>query len=300
MERTPAFDDMDQLTTEDDADQFAESFQGTLAFAPEPTKDPEPIHYPTMSSNLDEKASSKLIFEITNTRIVAEEKDKHVIYTVSISTSHSDNEVATIHKRYSEFYHLKKQLTKQYPKIMKNFVFPKKKVVGNFTAGTIADRSKAFEEYLGNLASVETIQNSSPFANFFYMNDVNQGIMFLKARKYSQAAHVLQSAQQVQRKLTGDSNNSSIYTLCAVCGALWADKQHELALSYAELTLHFIGTDTSNRFLVPLVNLCIQLCWHLGKDKKDLEARLQTLKDQGHAIDYTQSLLDLVISSTPL
>lgn len=114
-----------------------------------------------------------------------------------------------------------------------------------------------------------------------------------------------------QAKILGDYHTDVISTLCAITACYCAIESLEPARTYADLALACISASAWNRQrhdaedsalavtcppLVPLLKLSIWLCWKLGRDKKELEARLHELKIKGYDVDGCPTLLELVIN----
>ena len=170
---------------------------------------------------------------------------------------------------------------------------------GNFKPQNIARRSRAFEQFLTHVYSVDLLRSSPEFASFFYLTDLREGYTLIQNGKYADALVLLQSSVRLQRKLHGDSDPEVVATLCAmVCCCDQLDQKAQTQ-SYSELALGCIGLEDSNKFLVPLLQLTTRICWKLGKDKTDLEARLQSLRDKGINVDTCPSLLEMVIVCFP-
>lgn len=58
--------------------------------------------------------------------------------------------------------------------------FPGKKLRRNFTAETIAKRSRAFEQYLCHLCSLSVLQKALCVRHFFYLADLQAGQLLIR------------------------------------------------------------------------------------------------------------------------
>lgn len=59
-------------------------------------------------------------------------------------------------------------------------MFPGKKLRRNFTAETIAKRSRAFEQYLCHLCSLSALQRALCVRSFFYLADLQAGQLLIR------------------------------------------------------------------------------------------------------------------------
>lgn len=107
----------------------------------------------------------------------------------------------------------------------------------------------------------------------------------------------------MQARLLGDCSHEVAVTLCAVVTSYCALERLDQAHAYAQLAL--LGADPPRTppeggrlspYLVPLLKLSVWLGWKLNKDKRELEARLGTLKAAGCDVDGAPTLLELVVN----
>ena len=216
-------------------------------------------------------------------------------YSVGISNStNADSSVAMIDRRYSQFEKLNLSLKKKFSNLMKDVSFPRKTVIGNFSAETIAQRSRAFEQYLTHVSCLDEIRYSQEFAQFFFLEDLIAAHEKIQSGQFNEALPTLQNCVHLQKKILGDDHPDVIASLCALVVTCSSTNQDHLAQIYADAALQCIGSDKQSRYLVPLLQASIRLCWKLGKDKKDLEARLAELKRLGCDIESSPTLLELI------
>ncbi|PIK42626.1 putative sorting nexin-21-like [Apostichopus japonicus] len=119
---------------------------------------------------------------------------------------------ATIEKRYSDFLDLHKQLTKLFPQVMEHIYFPRKAFTGNFRHQFIAERSRAFEQYLSHIYTSEDIRLSMPYQDFFYATDIRRAYKFMSEGKFQEAIPLLQNASHLQAKLLGEEYPDTVVT----------------------------------------------------------------------------------------
>lgn len=236
-------------------------------------------------------------FDVVDARIEVGRSKKHVVYTILIIRSGGlDRMPVKIEKRFTEFYLLNSDLKKHFPQLMKEISFPSKCLRRNFEAETIACRSRSFEQYLSHLFSIETIKTSAQFKEFLFGQCLREGYGMIESGRYSDATVPLLMAWKLQAKLIGDFHTQTISTLCAVVCCHEMLQQYQVAHTYADLALRSIADD-DDVHLVPLLKVDIRLCWNLGIDKREIEARLLALqKKRGVDIDGTPSLLEHVIN----
>ena len=201
---------------------------------------------------------------------------------------------AAIQRRYSDFERLHSSLKSKFQDELRGISFPKKILTGNFKAETIAQRSRAFEQYLCHVYSISVLRTSSEFISFFYENDLRKAYEYIRTGNYKTSLPLLKASLLLQQRLQGETHSEVLATLCALVAIHAEIDQDHIAQGYAEAALQCIGTDNQNQFLPSLLQLSIRLCWKMGKDKKDLEARQQGLKKQGINVDTIIPLISLV------
>lgn len=84
---------------------------------------------------------------------------------------------------------------------------------------------------------------------------------------------------------------------CSHAFYLCSDSEAQI---YAEKAIELISATPacdSSELVVPLIILTIRLFWSLGKDKRDLEARLEQLQRTGVNVDKQPTLLELVMKN---
>ncbi len=185
-------------------------------------------------------------------------------------------------------------LKKRFSKELTGISFPKKILTGNFKAETIAQRSRAFEQYLCHVYSIHSLRTSHEFVSFFYENDLHAAYDCIRNGNYESSLPALKSSLLLQQRLQGENHPEVLATLCALVAVHSELEQDSLAQHYAETAFLCMENDNSSHYLPALLQLSIRLCWKLGKDKKDLEARQQLLKQNGVNVDKTPPLLSLV------
>ncbi|KAM7410745.1 hypothetical protein PAMA_020944 [Pampus argenteus] len=151
-----------------------------------------------------------LLFEVTDASVVQDGSSKYVLYTIHvIQSGGSDKTPAIITRRYSDFQRLHAMLRRNHGDQMERVCFPRKKLRRNFTAETIAKRSRAFEQYLSHLCSLAALRGALCVRQFFYLTDLQTGqllislvfLVSLRMGRYQEALGPLLNAKRLQHKL---------------------------------------------------------------------------------------------------
>ncbi|XP_074645156.1 sorting nexin-20-like isoform X2 [Tubulanus polymorphus] len=279
-----------QISTEEEKNSFG---KGSCSSATRPSS----LSIPAPITDINRET---VHFEISSARIVKNGRRKHVLYTILIiRIGRLDEAQATIERRYSDFERLHETLKKKYEEIIEGISFPKKVISGNFKTETIAKRSRAFEQYLMHLYGIDIIQMSKEFATFFYYKDLRLAYEFICHGDYIEALPLLHNSVNIQDKLLGEMHKEVIATMCAIVAVNTALEEFQEAYEWAETALKCIGKRENIRYLIPLLQISIRLCWTLGKDKKDLEMRLEDLRKRQFPVDVAQTLLELAVQRFP-
>ncbi|KAM3872423.1 sorting nexin-21 [Diretmus argenteus] len=146
--------------------------------------------------------TDSLLFEVTDASVVQDSSSKYVLYTIHvIQSGGSDKTPAVITRRYSDFQRLHAMLRRIHGDQMEHVCFPRKKLRRNFTAETIAKRSRAFEQYLSHLCSLSTLRGALCVRQFFYLADLQTGQLLIRVGRSQEALGPLLNAKRLQHKL---------------------------------------------------------------------------------------------------
>ncbi|KAK3579168.1 hypothetical protein CHS0354_022703 [Potamilus streckersoni] len=234
-------------------------------------------------------------FEVMSADIVKSEKSSFVMYKILIVREGIlDKAPSIIERRYSDLEKLNSSLRKKYPKIMRNVAFPKKLVIGNFTNETIAQRSRAFEQFLSHLEGLDSMRFTVEFAEFFYLLELKEAYKLICDDKYLEAVDLIQKCLPIQEKIQGDYSPGLGATICALVACYQVLDKRELALRYAESALKCFTSNEENTYFLPLVQVAIHLSWKLGRNKQDLENILTQMEKKGIHTELSPSLLSVV------
>ena len=217
-------------------------------------------------------------------------------YTILINGPHKVQHIpGMVEKRYSDFEHLNSQLHKHFPEFMQEVAFPGKVIMGNFKNETIARRSRAFEQYLYHLFSINEIRFSQPFREFLYLSDVNEAKQLLSKGDHSNAAALLEKCVPVLEKLMGFWHEDAVVSLCCLVICYQAMNKTEVAIKYADTALAHLQEDYKNVYYLPLLHQNIYLHWMVGKSKNHLEEKLSSIQKQGVKTEGDFNLKTLIL-----
>ncbi|XP_063951315.1 sorting nexin-21-like isoform X2 [Lytechinus pictus] len=241
----------------------------------------------------------RTIFEVVSAKTMKDGYKKFVLYSIAVlRTIGTDTSQAIIERRYSEFHELNSALKKHFPHAMESVVFPKKAVTGNYKHQFIAERSRAFEQYLSHTFQNDEIRMSVEFQEFFYNQDLRRAYRYMSKKNFEEALPLLQNALHLQEKMIGEKHHDTIRTSCAIIVVYLSRLESQPhVLGYAEKALSDIGDDETNPFLIPLLQTLIGVRWRLQKDKRDLEVRLSRYVKPGLGGGDMPTLEELVMQS---
>ncbi|XP_061621151.1 sorting nexin-21 isoform X1 [Phyllopteryx taeniolatus] len=235
--------------------------------------------------------TSTLSFEVTDASVVQNASSKYVLYTIDvIQAGGSDKTPAVITRRYSDFQRLHATLRHHHRDQMEPVCFPRKKLRRNFTAETIAKRSRAFEQYLTHLCSLPGLWGTSFVRHFFYLPDLQTGQLLLSVDRYQDALGPLLNAKRLQDKLGGPPDSLHwLFTLVGLCCCFQEVEQLEEARDQCDHALRVLiermHVDGPHPLLPPLLRAVVRLSWQTGQDKRQWEELLHTLEEQGAGLE---------------
>lgn len=245
----------------------------------------------------------QVVFEIVSAKTVVEGRKKFVCYTVLVKKSPGLERLpGVLERRYSDFLSLFAGLRRRYTSCsqLRDFPFPRKALLGNFTAEVITERSVAFRRLLTRIHGSPELRRSPEFTEFTWGREVCRAHRLMAAGQFEDAAVLLENAYSVQEKVLGDGDRDTFVTLAILTACLNAVDNVSEAQRYAELALGkrvcqpWAGQEWGE-LEVPLLVLAIRLWWAVGKEKRDLEARLKEVRDSGINVDALPTLLELVL-----
>ncbi|KAM6928742.1 sorting nexin-21 [Lycodopsis pacificus] len=262
-----------------------------------------------------------LLFEVTDASVVTDASSKYVLYTIHvIQSGGSDKTPAVITHRYSDFQRLHAALRHNHRDQMERVCFPRKKLRRNFTAETIAKRSRAFEQYLSHLCSLSALRGALCVRQFFYLTDLQTGQLLIRVGRFQEALGPLLNAKRLQHKLgwaTYCDNRAQapppasshwFFTLVGLSSCFQEVDQLEEARDHCDDALRVLTpeaqdgplplpdkphpltekqeaspqhVDRPHPLLLPLLRVVVRLSWQTGRDKRQWEELLQQMEEQG-------------------
>ncbi|XP_045660756.1 sorting nexin-21 [Ursus americanus] len=239
----------------------------------------------------------RLLFEVTSANVVKDPPSKYVLYTLAVmGPGPHARQPAQISRRYSDFERLHRNLQRQFRGPMAAISFPRKRLRRNFTAETIARRSRAFEQFLSHLQAVPELRHAPDLQDFFVLPELRRAQSLTCTGLYHEALALWANAWQLQTQLgTPLGPDRPLLTLAglAVCHQELEDPGE--ARACCERALQLLGDKNPHPLLAPFLEAHVRLSWRLGLDKRQSEARLQALQEAGLTPTPPPSLKELLI-----
>ncbi|KAG8131460.1 hypothetical protein E2320_009391 [Naja naja] len=238
----------------------------------------------------------RLLFEVTSASVVSERNSKHVLYTIYlIRAGQFDQAPATVARCYSDFERLNRRLRRHFSRDMAEVSFPRKQLWQNFTPATIAKRSRAFEQFLAHLYASPDIRRSAAFLEFFFLDSL-QGAQSLTGRGlHRQALAAWETSRRLQEKLGACRSGHFLLTLAGLAACHQELEQWGEAYGACQQALQQLGGQESHPLLAALLQTQVHLAWVLGKDKRQVEARLRGLQEAGEGQQPGPPLKELLL-----
>ncbi|NWR79468.1 SNX21 protein, partial [Centropus unirufus] len=241
-------------------------------------------------------APQRLLFEVSSASVVSERSSKYVLYTIYlIRSGRLDRAPAAITRRYSDFERLNRCLRCRFGCDMASIAFPRKRLHHNFTAETIAKRSRAFEQFLSHLHSIAEIRRSPEFLEFFFLQDLRAAQRLTCTGMYREALATWANAYRLQERLGVCGSGRFLLTLAGLAVCHQELDQLGEAHGCCEQALQLLEAQGSHPLLGPFLQAHVHLAWKVGKDKRHSEARLQELREAGPALQQQPTLKECLI-----
>ncbi|XP_050396137.1 sorting nexin-20 [Patella vulgata] len=284
--------DPQELDLADDQDEFIDEFAGTLNLTlPDDDVNNEDIRAShILRFNGRRNTGCNAVFEVMSADIVKENRSSYVLYTIQISSHTGDIDISCIERRFSDFEKLNTVLRKRFPDQMEMVAFPRKVLVGNFRQATIATRSRAFEQYLSHLYAIYQIRYCRDFLEFFLLDFLRDGYKHLQQERHRDAIKNLEYCLPITEKLYGNTNSTVINILCALVVCYQSIERLRIAQKYSEAAVLCFDEDDGDETYIAVLIQAIRLSWELGKDKQDLELKLQKIKNKNIDVETIPEL----------
>ena len=265
---------------------------------------------PTRRTRTD---SQYVYFEIPYARILPTPAEttpvntkKHVIYDVCVhhdTEQDTDNDLTIVERRYTHFLSLYEALRKDNLQLMQNVIFPKKVLMGNFSAELIAERSAAFEAFLDYIVSIPALRDSAHFLEFLQGEELKRACQLLDERRNEYAVPILENSFRILNKIFLDKSKCVLLLLCRLVAACTTSPlPHPSAEKWAELALrryeHVCDTEMLVLY-IPLLQTCQHLWWQRGRDRAFLDERLTEMGRKGIKIKGVPSLAQAIHALEP-
>ncbi|KFV68379.1 Sorting nexin-21, partial [Dryobates pubescens] len=231
-------------------------------------------------------APQRLLFEVTSASVVSERSSKYVVSEPS-RAGHGLGEGwarvlllpwAGVPRGWCLFLSLS-------PKRLRR----------NFTAETIAKRSRAFEQFLSHLHSIAEIRRSPEFLEFFFLQDLRAAQRLTCTGMYREALATWANAYRLQDRLGVCGSGRFLLTLAGLAVCHQELDQLGEAHSCCEQALQLLEAQGSHPLLGPFLQAHIHLAWKVGRDKRRWEARLQDLREAGPPLQQQPTLKECLI-----
>ncbi|XP_054655004.1 sorting nexin-21 [Dunckerocampus dactyliophorus] len=267
-----------------------------------------------------QRQADTLSFEVTDASVVQDGSSKYVLYTIHvIQSGGSDKTPAVITRRYSDFRRLHATLRRHHRGQMERVVFPRKKLRRNFTAETIAKRSRAFEQYLSHLCSLSGLEGAPCVRQFFYLSDLQTAQLLIRVGRYQDALGPLLNAKRLQDKLGGVvychsdglapplGSSHWLFTLVGLSCCFQEVDQLEEARDHIGCALRVLTPpeekplppqthlDRPHPLLLPLLRAGVRLCWQTGRDKRRWEELLRVREEQWAGLEGQPTIKEFLV-----
>ncbi|RWS08537.1 Sorting nexin-21-like protein [Dinothrombium tinctorium] len=247
----------------------------------------------TIESSTPRKVCYRVAFEIISAKSTtcqrsAAPKKKFVLYSILVKrTPGLEPHPGLIERR-----------------LLNDFPFPKKTIVGNFSPEVITERSVAFQHLLALCLSVTELRRTQQFYDFLCGRELKEARRAMRVAQFEESSIVLENVYYIQEKLLLHDSEfcSSVFrTLCVLIASLNAVNNVNDAQNYAEKAIEIIKKHNltthamHNELIAAFVILCKKMFWSLAEQKQFLDTTLDEMKLKAVKVDKLPTLLELVM-----
>ncbi|XP_076863699.1 sorting nexin-20 [Brachyhypopomus gauderio] len=240
--------------------------------------------------------STKLLFEIPSTRIAQHDTSRYVVYQIVVIRSGSyDRKCAAIERRYSDFFNLHQQLLQDFSQELEEVTLPRKKLLRNFSEENIAERRVALCDYLAQLYARRCVRRSPAFMAFFTHPELKTSYDLLRGGRFSHALEALQSAFELQEKLSVHDPTLLVPTMCALL-VCHRDLGHvDAAFQTGHRALPTVRRYGLCRYHGPLLQAMVHLGFQLEHPVAQLQDELMKVQNSPRGPVSLVTLKELVV-----
>ncbi|XP_029697461.1 M-phase phosphoprotein 6 isoform X1 [Takifugu rubripes] len=239
----------------------------------------------------------RLLFEISNSRIVAQTLSKYVVYDVVVMRSGSfESRRISVERRYSDFLHFHQKLLEEFEEELEDVVLPRKHLTGNFSPEIMSERRLSLQDYLTKLYAVRCVRYSPLFPAFFTEQEQKRAHTFLRAGQFQQALLQLQTILEIQEKLLPWQKPTLIVPTLAAMAVCFRDlEEPEQAFAVAHRALPPVRRYQMKPYRAALLELLVDLGYQLGKPVAQLQEEMMLLRDAERGEVSSRSLKEIVV-----
>lgn len=266
----------------------------------------------TQRRNLQGQDDMMARFEVISAKILpgpegSNTNKPYVLYRIHVRMQGIDqatDQFAAIDRRYTELLNLYDELRKDYSTLLQDIVFPKKRLIGNFSDSLIAERSAAFETFLDFISMAPALRDSPAFLEFIQGDELKRACHSIDERRHEQAIPILENCFRVLNKIFLDKSKQVLLILCRLvaacifCHAI----PHPNAEKWIVLALRRFEHVSDVEILVlyiPLLQACVKYYNSKNEDCQNLEDRLKEMGKRGIKITGTLSLQQAIHAMDP-
>eukprot|EP00092_Neocalanus_flemingeri_P031661 GFUD01034386.1.p1 GENE.GFUD01034386.1~~GFUD01034386.1.p1 ORF type:complete len:510 (+),score=130.68 GFUD01034386.1:872-2401(+) len=151
------------------------------------------------------------VANIMGYEIVIKEKDKFTIYKIRVSCRSAVPGIWFIHRRYSDFFELRKTLTKENPKLVSQLPLPPKRWVGsNLEPAFLGRRLAGLQVFLASVLEIKDLKSSPALLSFLCLDkppveqdrlEANRAICDTLEEAVKELREQLRKREQVEKEL---------------------------------------------------------------------------------------------------